>query len=144
MATTKAAGTTTRRTTEKPTARRSASRRPTARAGSASPRSSARAAATRPTASTTPTQPVARAQVLAERAVLVPVGAALLARDNLASTVRGLASRYGTREPTERELRRYEQRGASARTDLKRQVRRSRERFERLVSEAQERIGTLP
>jgi hypothetical protein len=35
--------------------------------------------------------------VLAERAVLVPVGASLLARDNVVSTVKGLASKYRTR-----------------------------------------------
>ena len=35
--------------------------------------------------------------MLAERAVLVPIGASLLARDNVVSTVKGLASKYGTR-----------------------------------------------
>ncbi|HZE03813.1 MAG TPA: hypothetical protein VE127_01230 [Solirubrobacteraceae bacterium] len=71
------------------------------------------------------------AQVLAERAVLVPVGASLLARDNLVSTVRGLATRYGTRASMQRELARYERRGASARNRFERQVRRTRTRFER-------------
>jgi hypothetical protein len=63
--------------------------------------------------------------------VLVPVGASLLARDNLVSTVRGLATKYRTRAGLERELKRYERRGASARNRFERQVRRTRTRFER-------------
>ena len=50
------------------------------------------------TTSTQPKTRVEQAQVLAERAVLVPVGASLLARDNLVSTVKGLATKYGTRD----------------------------------------------
>jgi hypothetical protein len=69
--------------------------------------------------------------VLAERAVLVPVGAGLLARDNLVSTVRGLATKYRTRTGFERELKRFERRGATARNRFERQVRRTRTRFER-------------
>jgi hypothetical protein len=69
--------------------------------------------------------------VLAERVVLVPVGASLLAGDNLVSTVKGLASRYRTRTTFERELKRYERRGATARNRLERQVRHTRTRFER-------------
>ena len=69
--------------------------------------------------------------MLAERAVLVPVGASLLARDNLVSTVRGLATKYRTRTGFERELKRFERRGATARNRFERQVRRTRTRFER-------------
>jgi hypothetical protein len=74
---------------------------------------------------------VQQAQAIAQRAVLVPVGASLLARDNLVSTVRGLATKYRTRAGLERELKRYERRGASARNRFERQVRRTRTRFER-------------
>jgi hypothetical protein len=63
--------------------------------------------------------------------VLVPVGASLLARDNLVSTVRGLATRYRSRTALERELKRYERRGATARNRFERQMRRTRTRFER-------------
>jgi hypothetical protein len=63
--------------------------------------------------------------------VLVPVGASLLASDNLVSTVKGLASKYSTRSTLERELRRYERRGATARNRFERQVRRARTKFER-------------
>ena len=68
---------------------------------------------------------------MAERAVLVPVGASLLARDNLVSTVRELATKYRSRASLERELKRYERRGATARNRFERQVRRTRTRFER-------------
>jgi hypothetical protein len=74
---------------------------------------------------------VEAAQVLAERALLVPVGASLMARDNLVSTVKGLATKYRTRASFERELKRYERRGASARNRFERQVRRTRTKFER-------------
>ena len=49
------------------------------------------------TTSTQPKTPVEQAQEIAERVVLVPVGASLLARDNLVSTVKGLATKYRTR-----------------------------------------------
>lgn len=78
-----------------------------------------------------PTTTAGQAQLYAERAVLVPVGASLLARDNLVSTVSGLVSKYGTRRGFESELKRYERRGATARNRFERQIRRSRTRFER-------------
>jgi hypothetical protein len=68
---------------------------------------------------------------MAERAVLVPVGASLVARDNLVTGVRGLATKYRTRASFERELRRYERRGATARNRFERRVRKTRTRFER-------------
>ena len=74
---------------------------------------------------------VTQAQQIAERVVLVPVGASLLARDNVVSTVKGLATKYRTRSDVERELRRYERRGVTARNRFERQVRRTRTKFER-------------
>ncbi len=90
----------------------------------------------RPTASTTTTstQPATRVdqvQQIAERAVLVPVGAGLIVRDTLVSNVRGLTTKISTRDGVERELKRYERRGASARNRFERQVRKTRTRFER-------------
>jgi len=70
---------------------------------------------------------------MAERAVLVPVGAGLLAGDNFVSTVKGLAGKYGTRTGLERELKRYERRGVTARDRFDRRVRRARTRVEREV-----------
>ena len=77
------------------------------------------AAARKPAGSTTtstqPKTPVEQVQEIAERAVLVPVGAGLLARDNLVSSVKGLVTKYRTRASVEREFKRYERRGATAR-----------------------------
>lgn len=72
--------------------------------------------------------------------MLVQVGAGLLARDNLVSTVKGFATKYRTRASLEREIKRYERRGASARNRFERQVRRTRTRFER---ELRQRRGRL-
>jgi len=104
------------------TTRRSTTRRSTA--------GSTRRAASA-TTQTTPRTPVEQAQQIAERAVLVPVGASLLARDNLVSTVKGLSDKYSTRAGLEREIKRYERRGATARNRFERQVRRTGAKFER-------------
>ena len=92
------------------------------------------------TTSTQPKTRVAAAQELAERAVLVPVGAGLLAGDNLVSTVKGFATKYRTRASVERELKRYERRGASARNRFERQVRRTRTKFERELRQRRTRV----
>ena len=92
------------------------------------------------TTSTQPKTPVEQAQVIAERVVLVPVGASLLARDNLVSTVKGLATKYRTRASLERELKRYERRGATARNRFERQVRKTRTRFERELRQRRNRV----
>jgi len=97
-------------------------------------------AASTTTTSTQPKTPVEQAQQLAERAVLVPVGASLVARDNLVSTVKGLATKYRTRTGLERELRRYERRGATARNRLERQVRRTRTKVERELRQRRSRL----
>jgi hypothetical protein len=107
----------------KPTTRRTNARRSTA----ASSRRSTAASSN----STQPKTPVEQAQDYVQRVVLVPVGASLLARDNLVSTVKGLATKYRTRADLERELKRYERRGVTARNRFERQVRRTRTRFER-------------
>jgi hypothetical protein len=97
-------------------------------------------AASSTTTSTQPKTPVEQAQQIAERAVLVPVGASLVARDNLVSTVKGLATKYRTRTGLERELRRYERRGATARNRFERQVRRTRTKVERELRQRRSRL----
>jgi transposase len=101
-------------------------------------------AARKPAASTTtstqPKTPVEQVQELAERAVLVPVGASLVARDSLVTSVKGLATKYRTRTGFERELRRYERRGATARNRLERQMRRTRTRVERELRQRRGRV----
>jgi hypothetical protein len=90
--------------------------------------------------STQPRTATGQVQLIAERAVLVPVGASLLARDNLVATVGGLVTKYRTRNGLEREIKRYERRGATARNGLERQVRRTRTRFERQLRQNRRRV----
>lgn len=92
------------------------------------------------TSTTQPKTPVEQVQDFAERAVLVPVGASLIARDDLVSTVKGLATKYNSRSRFERELKRYERRGATARNRFERQVRRGRTRFERELRQRRTRV----
>jgi hypothetical protein len=61
----------------------------------------------------------------------VPVGASLLARDTVVSTIQGLATKYSSRTTLQHEIRRYERRGTTARNRFERQVKRTRTRFER-------------
>lgn len=89
-----------------------------------------RAAASR-TTSTRPATRSERAQQLAERAVLIPVGVALEARDRVAGTIDELVTTTRSRRALERQLKRFEHRGGSARTQLEREVRRTRTRLER-------------
>ena len=67
----------------------------------------------------------------AERAVLIPVGAALLARDRVALTVSETISSYSSPTKAQAQLRRFERRGVTARKRLKREVRKARVRVER-------------
>jgi hypothetical protein len=101
------------------------------------------ATARKPAASTTATQPktpVGQVQELAERAVLVPVGASLLARENLVSSAKTIATKYRTRANLEREIKRYERRGATARNRFERQVRKTRTKFERELRQRRSRV----
>jgi hypothetical protein len=106
----------------------------------ARPRTAARRASTaatsRSTTSTRPASRVERAQQLAERAVLVPVGVALEARDRVAGTVGELVTATRSRTALEKQLKRFERRGGSARTQLEREVRRTRTRLEQQTRSA--------
>src|SRR5436309_13549960 len=117
--------------TSTPSGRRSATTRKTA---------TARKPAASTTTSTQPKTPVEQAQVLAARAILVPMGARRLVRDNLVSTAKGIATKYRTRASLERELKRYERRGANARNRFERQVRKTRTRFERELRQRRSRV----
>ncbi len=66
-----------------------------------------------------------------ERAVLIPVGAALIARERVVSTVNDAISSYGSTSKAQAQLRRFERRGNTARNRLEREVRKARVRFER-------------
>ncbi len=76
----------------------------------------------------------------AERAVLIPVGAALMARDRVVSTVSDTLSTYSSSAKTQAQLRRFERRGATARNRLEREVRKTRVRVERELRERRREI----
>jgi hypothetical protein len=71
----------------------------------------------------------------AERAILIPVGAALIARERVVSTVSDTVSTYSSSTKAQKEiqaqLRRFERRGSTARNRLEREVRKTRTRLER-------------
>jgi hypothetical protein len=67
----------------------------------------------------------------AERAVLIPVGAALIARDRVVTSVSDTVSTYSSTTKAQAQLRRFERRGITARNRLEREVRKARVRVER-------------
>lgn len=77
--------------------------------------------------------PVMRAGGIAEKAVLVQVGAALIARERVGDAVDKLRSTYSTRKKTETQLRRFERRGSSAFKSIERDAKKTRDRIEKDV-----------
>jgi hypothetical protein len=67
----------------------------------------------------------------AERAVLIPVGAALIARERVVSTVNGTFSTYSNTSKTQAQLRKFERRGNTARKRIEREIRKARVSVER-------------
>ncbi|HST56637.1 MAG TPA: hypothetical protein VLJ42_12195 [Solirubrobacteraceae bacterium] len=67
----------------------------------------------------------------AERAVLIPVGAALIARDRIVSNVSDTITNYSSTTKAQTQLRKFEHRGSTARNRLEREVRKTRTRVER-------------
>jgi hypothetical protein len=115
-----------------------ATRRANARRRSAAAK---RAAATRELNQRTPIQ---QAQDYAERAVLIPVGAALVARDRVVETVTEATRPYRSRETAprafERDLRRFERRGTTARNRVEREIKKARTRVERELRQRRNRV----
>src|SRR5947209_18709509 len=66
-------------------------------------------------AAETPKTPIDVAQVYAERAVLIPIGAALEARDRVVTSVNEAIETVSTRSKAETQLKRFERRGNRAR-----------------------------
>jgi hypothetical protein len=77
----------------------------------------------------------------AERAVLIPVGAALIARERVVAGVSDTISTYSSTTKTQQQLRRFERRGATARKRLEREVRKARVRVERELRQRRRAIG---
>jgi hypothetical protein len=99
-----------------------------------------RAAATRAEAAKTPVDQI---QETAEKAVLIPVGAALVARDRVIETVGEIVDTYRSRSALERQLKRFERRGSTARTRLERNARKTRTRVERELRQRRTRAQRL-
>jgi hypothetical protein len=115
--------------TAKASARRTTrSAKGTGRAARTTAKQAARATARRASAETTRFEAVARQ---AERAVLIPVGAALEARDRVNATVRT----YSDSQLTRRQLNRFERRGATA-------LRRNRRAVERQAKDVRDSVET--
>jgi septal ring factor EnvC (AmiA/AmiB activator) len=76
----------------------------------------------------------------AERAVLIPVGAALIARERVVSTVSDTISIYSSPTKTQAQLRKFEHRGATARNRLEREVRKARVRVERELRQRRRKL----
>jgi hypothetical protein len=77
----------------------------------------------------------------AEKAVLVPVGAALAASDRVVEMVTELIDTYSTRKKTEAQLKRFERRGISARTRIEKEAKKARTRAEHEVSRRRKVVG---
>jgi hypothetical protein len=76
----------------------------------------------------------------AERALLIPVGVALTARDKVVSGVNDTISSYSSSSKAQAQLRRFERRGATARNRLEREVRKARVRVERELRQRRREI----
>jgi hypothetical protein len=72
----------------------------------------------------------------AERAVLIPVGAALIARERVVSTI----DTYSTPSKANAQLRKFERRGNTARSRVEREIRKTRVRVEREVRQTRGRV----
>jgi hypothetical protein len=83
---------------------------------------------------------VSRAAEYAEKAVFVPVGATLMARDLVLDTVEDLRSKYSTRNKAEAQLRRFERRGSSAFKGIERDAKKTRTRVERELRQRRARV----
>ena len=88
----------------------------------------------------TPETPVELAVAYAERVAYVQVGAVLTARDNVVETLDELRAKYGTRDAAEKELKKLEKRGASARTKAQRSLKQRRNRVERELKKNRTRV----
>jgi hypothetical protein len=99
----------------------------------AKPRAKAarKAAATKTTAPRRVETTQAKVSDYAERAVLIPVGAALIARDRVVSGVNDTITTYSSTSKTQAQLRKFERRGNTARKRLEREVRKARTSVER-------------
>jgi hypothetical protein len=76
----------------------------------------------------------------AERAVLIPVGAALIAREQVVARVNDTIGSYSSPSKANAQLRKFERRGNTARNRLEREIRKTRVRVEREVRQTRGRV----
>ena len=67
----------------------------------------------------------------AERALLIPVGAAMIASEAISSTVGGMIATYSSSSKRDAQIRRFERRGSTVRKRLERAARKRRTRVQR-------------
>jgi len=82
----------------------------------------------------------ARRAGAAERIVLVPLGAALIARERVLTGVNDAIDHYSSPSKASAQLRRFERRGTTARKRLEREVRKTRVRVERELRHSRTRL----
>jgi hypothetical protein len=127
---------------------------PPAKTTSPKPRTARTAASKRTSTAPKRTAAASKQSSTAERAVLIPVGAALIARERVLAGVNDAIANYNSTSKANAQLRKFEHRGATARNRLEREVRKTRVRVERelrqrrrdgeeLASRVQERILSL-
>lgn len=121
-------------------------RTPTAAKSTARAKTTKRATASRTSNSSASTKRSAQAVKngtvgsYAERAVLIPVGAALIAREQVLARVNDTIDNYATPSKANAQLRKFERRGSTARNRLEREVRKTRVRVEREVRQTRGRV----
>jgi hypothetical protein len=76
----------------------------------------------------------------AERAVLIPVGAALIARERVVARVTNTIDSYSSPSKANAQLRKFERRGHTARSRVEREIRKTRVRVEREVRQTRGRV----
>lgn len=138
----KAAG--TRAANRGATARATATRRAKADVKSTAARAETSAAKKAAKAKAETKSTVSKAAEYAEKAVFVPVGATLVARDVVMETVDELRAKYNTRTKAENQLRRFERRGSTAVKGIERDAKKTRTRVERELRKMRKDIRSAP
>jgi hypothetical protein len=132
--------TTARKTAKAATRRTSASKAKTTQAKAARTRAVHQSEAAARSAETAASQTAGVVGDYAERAVLIPVGAALIARDKVVSSVSDTLASYSTPSKAQAQLRKFERRGLTARKRLEREVRKTRVRVERELRQRRKNV----
>ncbi len=101
----------------------------TTSARTAKPRKAA--TAKRQTATSASASATTKNASVAERAVLIPVGAALIAREKVVTGVNDTITSYSSTSRAQAQLRKFERRGNTARKRVEREVRKARTGVER-------------